>query len=70
MKNKFLLLLLKRSNTIVKYIFWSYFLFMIGYYYLFNDVIPALMAYIFWLLLGIHLGYLLSIKAIRYGNKP
>jgi Sec-independent protein secretion pathway component TatC len=70
MKNKFLLLLLKRSNTIVKYVFWSYLIFIIGYYYLFNEVIPALMGYIFWLFLGIHLGYLLSIKAMSYNNKP
>jgi len=63
MKNKFIHVIVKRSNNIVKYVFWSYFLFVIGYYYLYNDAIPVLMVYLFWFLLGIRLGYLLAVKA-------
>ena len=69
MKDRFIHYLLKRSNSIVKYTFWCYFLFIIGYYILYNDVIPESLGYLFWLLLGIRLGYLIAIEAVDYINK-
>jgi hypothetical protein len=69
MRNRHVLYLLKISNNIVKYAFWLYFLFIIGYYYLYDDVIPIFLGYLFWLLLGIRLGYLIANKAIRYRSK-
>jgi len=61
--------LLKKSNSIVKYTFWSYFLFIIAYYALYNEVIPTSFGYFFWLLLGIRLGYLIAIEKVENSNK-
>jgi len=69
MKDRFIRYLLNRSNSIVKCSFWCYFFFIIGYYGLYNDVIPVKLGYIFWLLLGIRLGYLIAIEAVGHINK-
>jgi hypothetical protein len=67
MKNKLIPLFMKNSHNIIQYLFWLYFLFVIGYH-LYSDYIPKVMGFIFWLLCGIYLGYMLGIKSRTYNN--
>ena len=69
MKNNIIPFLFKKSYSIVNYVFWLYFLFIIGYYILYCEVVPDSLGYFFWLLLGIRLGYLIAMKTIDYNNK-
>lgn len=69
MKDRFLQILSKRINAITLYVFYAYFLIIIGYVSLVSDEIPAPMGYLFWLLLGIRLGYLLANKVGQLKNK-
>jgi hypothetical protein len=68
MKNKFGQFFFKRINTISKYLFWIYFLIILGYYYLLDNPIPIVMSYLFWLLLGFRVGTFLTIKALANNN--
>ncbi len=65
MNSKFGQLFFLRINAISKYSFWFYFLFLIGYYYLFDSLIPNVLTYLFWLLLGFRAGTVLTIKAMK-----
>lgn len=68
MKNKLNQFFLKKSNSITLYIFWFYFLVIMVYYSLYSKDIPIIMGYLFWLLLGIRLGFLYAIKFISTNN--
>ncbi|MBN2894136.1 MAG: hypothetical protein JXL97_19855 [Bacteroidales bacterium] len=64
MKNKFGLFFLERINTISKYLFWIYFLLLIAYYYLIDNNIPSFLTYLFFLLWGLRMGVVLTIKTM------
>jgi len=68
MKNKFGQFFFMRINTISKYLFWIYFVIIIGYYYLLDNSIPIIMSYLFWVLLGFRAGTVLTIKAMTDKN--
>jgi len=68
MRNKAVSLFMKNSQNIVKYLFWVYFLFILGYHYLISEHIPRIMEFVFWLLIGVYLGYLLAIRSKAYNN--
>ncbi len=68
MKNKLGQFFFKRINTISKYLFWIYFLIILGYYYLLDSSIPSVMSYLFWSLLGFRVGTVLTIKAMTNNN--
>jgi hypothetical protein len=68
MKNKLVYLILKNIQTIIKYLFWFYFIVIIGFH-LYNDYVPKAMGFFFWFLLGIYLGFLLAIESIAYIKK-
>ena len=68
MKNKLGQFFFKRINTISKYLFWIYFLLILGYYYLLDNSIPSVMSYLFWSLLGFRVGTVLTIKAMTNKN--
>ena len=68
MKNKFGQFIFKRINAISKYLFWIYFVIIIGYYYLLDNSIPIVMSYLFWVLLGFRAGTVLTIKAMTDKN--
>lgn len=67
MKNRLVFLFMKNSYGIVKYLFWLYFSFVIGYH-LYRDYVPKIMGFIFWLLCGVYLGYMLAVKSKAYNN--
>ncbi len=58
----------KRINAISKYCFWIYFLIILGYYYLLDNSIPAIMSFLFWGLLGFRVGTVLTIKSMTNNN--
>ncbi len=69
MNNKLEQFFFKRINTISKYLFWIYFLIILGYYYLLNSSIPTVMSYLFWGLLGFRVGTVLTIRAMATNNQ-
>ena len=54
------------SNILVDLIFWGYFLVMIIYHVFISEDISLLLSYIFFVLLGMFLGYKLARKAYDY----
>lgn len=54
------------SNVIIYWLFWGYFLLLIIYRFFINDHIHPLLSYLFFLLLGMYLGYILCRKAYDY----
>lgn len=54
------------SNIIVDNIFWGYFFLLAIYRFVINENIPILLSYLFFLLLGMYLGYKLCRKAYDY----
>lgn len=67
MKNKNILYkLYDYSNIIINRIFWGYYVLMFIYRFFINKDIPILLSYLFFLLLGISLGYNLARKAYDY----
>ena len=54
------------SNVIIYWLFWGYFLLLIIYRFLVSECIHPLMSYLFFLLLGMYLGYKLCRKAYDY----
>jgi len=64
MKKEITLWILRNSYLIIKYTFWVYFLFIIGID-LFSIPTTGIVAFLFWLLLGIYLGYSLAILVIK-----
>lgn len=68
MKNKIASLFLKHSYNIVKYLFWFYFLLILGYHYLISENIPRVMEFIFWFLSGVYIGFILSNKSKAYNE--
>ncbi len=54
------------SNVIIYWLFWGYFFLLIIYRFFVSEYIHPLMAYFFFLLLGIYLGYKLCRKAYDY----
>ena len=54
------------SNIIVNRIFWGYFLLMIIYNFFISKNIPIILSFLFFLLLGMFLGYNLARKAYDY----
>jgi hypothetical protein len=65
MKKRILLWLCQYSYKIVSYIFNLYFL-IVFILYFFDIKISNIVAYLFWLLLGIYLGYTMALKIIEY----
>ncbi|MPM36862.1 hypothetical protein SDC9_83466 [bioreactor metagenome] len=67
MKNKDLVYkLYYNSNIIVNRLFWGYFLLIVIYRFFISEDIPLLLSYLFFMLLGIYLGYKLARKAYDY----
>ena len=54
------------SNIIVDWTFWGYFLFLIIYHLFIDKNIPIFLSYMFFLLLGLYLGYKLARCAYDY----
>jgi hypothetical protein len=53
-------LLAKYGKDIARYVFWTYFSFLLVYYFTIDNKIPCYLGYLFWLFLGIHTGYFLA----------
>lgn len=66
MKNKILYKLYYYSEIIVNRLFWVYFSIMAIYRFFINENIPIPLSYLFFLLLGMYLGYKLCRKAYDY----
>ena len=67
MKNKDLVYkLYYNSNIIVNRLFWGYFLLIVIYRFFISEDIPLLLSYLFFMLLGIYLGYKLARKEYDY----
>ncbi len=66
MKKKNLYRFYYYSNIIVNRIFWGYFLVMAIYRFFISKDIPLLLSYLFFLLLGMYLGYKLARCAYDY----
>jgi hypothetical protein len=54
------------SNVIIYWLFWGYFFMMCIYRFFISPNIPILLSYLFFLLLGMYLGYKLCRKAYDY----
>jgi hypothetical protein len=57
------------SNIIVDRVFWGYFLFIILYHFIISKSIPPALAYLFFTLLGLYLGYKFARKSYEYLKK-
>jgi len=68
MKSKIISWIYSNSFKIVSYSFWIYFLFIIVFSFI-KKQLTELTSYVFWILLGIYLGYSLAIRAVKYLEK-
>lgn len=68
MKERILLWLCDYSYKVISYIFWFYFLFIIALNF-FDKELNKIVAYLFWLILGLYLGYTIALKVIKYMQK-
>lgn len=69
MKNKLFLILINKSEKIIKFTFWIYFAFILGYYFIYDEIIPVFLAYLFWFLFGIQIGYLIAKNIMHFNIK-
>jgi len=68
-KEKFLMWLCDYSYRIIAYLLYSYFITIIVLNNFFNVRINKITSYLFWLLLGLYLGYTIALQVFKYLNK-